>query len=276
MGERERMTNTFATKAAYYIDVLKWPVFPTNPATKAPCVKGGCHAGTTNSEIIQEWGSLYPNANVAVSTGRRPSWLVVVDIDGPEGEENWKKLVAKYLFQEPQCPQVLTSRGRHLYFTGNGVRNSCGVLGKGIDVKGEGGSATVPPSVHSSGAVYRWMDLPMGLPNVVRPAPFPSALYAILNQRANDWLRKYKITDKFDRPPDLERLVDMVRGSSQGERNHTLNRAAFLASKAVKAGAVSTSEALQSLSYAAAQAGLLRQEIQRTILSGLRGGAKKL
>lgn len=265
-------TDSFASKASYYIETLKWPVFPQNPATKAPCVKGGCHAGTANPETIAEWGRLYSSANVAVATGRNPSSLIVVDIDGPEAEEIWQRLVKQHLFTEPHCPVVLTARGRHLYFTGSGVKNSCGILGRGIDVKSEGGAATLPPSVHGSGAIYEWVDLP----DVVRPPPFPRVLAALLNRSNDDWKLKYKITRPEDRPPSLDRLAEMVTHSSEGERNHTLNKAAFIASKAVKAGTVTMREAQNILTQAAIQAGLLRHEIQRTIMSGLRGGAKKL
>jgi len=264
--------DSFSSKAKFYIEIVKWPVFPQNRATKAPCVKGGCHSATLNPEVIAEWDRLFPDANVAVACGKGLSKLIVVDLDGLEAEEDWGRLVKKHLFQEPPCPQVLTSRGRHLYFTGTGVKNSCGVLGKKIDVKSEGGAATLPPSVHGSGVVYEWVDLP----DVVRPPPFPPVLFRILNEREVEWKQKYKIVTLFDRPPDLQRLCEMVARSGEGERNHTLNRAAFLASKGIRAGTITHGNALSALTQAAVQAGLLRHEIQKTIISGLRGGAKKL
>jgi Bifunctional DNA primase/polymerase, N-terminal len=264
--------DSFASKAAYYIETLKWPVFPQNPATKAPCIKGGCHAATLNPEVVAEWDRLYPSANVAVSCGRAPTNIIVVDLDGPAAEEAWGRVVKEHLFTEPNCPVVLTARGRHLYFTGTGVKNSCGQLGKCIDVKSEGGAATLPPSVHGTGVVYEWVDRP----DVVRPPPFPPVLAALLNRHNDDWKLKYKIIHPNDRPPSMDRLASMVIGASEGQRNHTLNRAAFIASKAVRAGTVTMREAESILTQAAIQAGLLRHEIQRTIMSGLRGGAKKL
>jgi len=266
------VNDSFASKAKYYMEIMKWQVFPQNRTTKAPCIKGGCHAATLNPEVIAEWDRLFPDANVAVACGRSPANLIVVDLDGAEAEEDWGRLVKKHLFQEPTCPQVLTSRGRHLYFTGTGVKNSCGILGRKIDVKSEGGAATLPPSVHVSGVVYDWVDQP----HIVRPPPFPPVLFRILNEREVEWKQKYKISTPFDRPPDLQRLADMVARSGEGERNHTLNRAAFIASRAIRAGTITHSQALSALTQAAVQAGLLRHEIQKTIISGLRGGAKKL
>ena len=51
--------------------------------------------------------------------------------------------------------------GRHFYFRlpdgAEGVGNSTGVLGPGVDVRGEGGMVVAPPSVHESGERYRWL-----------------------------------------------------------------------------------------------------------------------
>ena len=61
-----------------------------------------------------------------------------------------------------QLPGTLESRtgggGRHLFFKHDGtpVKNSTGKLGKGLDVRGDGGYVIVPPSVHETGSPYVW------------------------------------------------------------------------------------------------------------------------
>jgi len=270
------MTETFAERASYYVDVLRWPVFPVS-RNKVPCIKGGCHAASLDPTLIARWAREFPHANVAVATGK-PSGVVVIDIDGPVGEESWKKLIRRVWWREPVCPQVITAKGRHLYFSGSGVGNRVSsVLGKGIDVRGDGGSAILPPSIHETGVVYEWLDYP----HQVCPPLLPPALVRILNDE-EPWPllvrpRTQRRNPAAERaPPDIKRLADTVRTAPEGTRNYTLNTAAFLAAKAVRAGKVSRDTVLHALTEAALQAGLQRHEIRATILSGLRGGAKKL
>jgi hypothetical protein len=145
--------------------------------------------------------------------------------------------------------------------------NSVGRLGRGVDVRGEGGSATLPPSIHESGVEYSWVDYP----HILRPPPIPPVLFRLLNE-----VERPKRAYGFRTPPDLDRLADMVAKSAPGERNHTLNRAAFLAQKTVQAGEASESSVMSVLAKAAQDAGLTWKEASATIRSGLRGAGKKL
>ena len=58
----------------------------------------------------------------------------------------------------PNTVEVITgSRGRHIYLACANVtvRNSAGLLGSGIDVRGDGGYVVAPPSSHAQGE-YAW------------------------------------------------------------------------------------------------------------------------
>ena len=95
--------------------------------------------------------------NIAVATGSR-SGIVVIDVDEEAGESSLRKLEKKH-GALPETIETITGRGRHLWFRApDGVvtRNSAGKLGKGIDVRGEGGYVVAPPSVHPSGRAYTW------------------------------------------------------------------------------------------------------------------------
>ena len=99
--------DSFSSKAKFYIEIVKWPVFPQNRATKAPCVKGGCHSATLNPEVIAEWDRLFPDANVAVACGKGLSKLIVVDLDGLEAEEDWGRLVKETPISRTAMPSGL-------------------------------------------------------------------------------------------------------------------------------------------------------------------------
>lgn len=262
----------FAEKADYYVNQLSWPVFPVN-RNKRPLIDGGCHAATLDLPTIRQWGERFPAANIALATGK-PSGIIVIDIDGPKGEESWKRLVGVvWLGHEPICPQVITGKGRHLYFRGQQIGNrASSVLGKGIDVRGDGGSATLPPSIHQNGSTYRWN----GEPHLIVPPWTPPPLSRLL--RGEEAFPKYKTPYKKpflkheDTPPDLDKLCDMVLRAGEGERNHTLNTAAFLAAKTIAAGKASPSLVIDRLTNAALAIGLDRIETDATIKSGLRAG----
>lgn len=116
----------------------------SHPA-KHPRVRHGLKDATLHPGVIKDWWERWPEANIGVATG---NGLVVVDIDGPEGELS----VADHPL--PVTLEVRTGRGRHLWFSGEGD-NKQGVLDH-VDVRGDRGYVLAPPSRHISGAVYTW------------------------------------------------------------------------------------------------------------------------
>jgi hypothetical protein len=83
-----------------------------------------------------------------------------LDVDGAEGD------AALLQYHQsghilPETLTVTTGRGMHLYFKwpdGQPVSNSAGKLAAGLDIRGVGGCAVIPPSVHPSGAAYSYVD----------------------------------------------------------------------------------------------------------------------
>lgn len=86
-----------------------------NAPGKHPRVKGWKREATTDESTIRNWWSKWPSANVGIATGKE-SGLVVVDLDGPLGIDNWESLCDQYGFK-PDTLIVTTGRGRHLYFS---------------------------------------------------------------------------------------------------------------------------------------------------------------
>lgn len=112
------------------------PIFPCN-ADKKPLTPRGFHDATAHTPTIIQWWERFPNALVAVPTGK-PSGLLVVDIDGPDGEQ-W---LAQNQHRIPTTQTHITRRGKHLIFGLSpkfGVRCSAGKIASGVDVRANGG-----------------------------------------------------------------------------------------------------------------------------------------
>jgi len=102
--------------------------------------------------------------NIAIVTGRI-SDLIVLDIDGEEGQQSLKE---NKLLPLDETPCVKTGRGYHLYYHyRDGVKNLVKIL-PGIDLRSEGGYVVAPPSKHSSGAEYSWI-VPLTHPRLEPP-----------------------------------------------------------------------------------------------------------
>jgi hypothetical protein len=135
------------------------PVFPCEPGAKRPLTRNGHWDATTDPLAIKRWWGRWPSANVGIPTGEE-SCVVVLDVDpDASGSESLAKL------ERLGSPVPTTARSRtggggtHLFFRyprGKEIRNSAGLLGPGLDVRGEGGYVVVPPS-RTHGA-YVWVD----------------------------------------------------------------------------------------------------------------------
>lgn len=142
-------------EAALRYAALGWLVFPCEPRGKRPATPRGLTDATVDAGQIEAWWQARPDANVAVRTGRE-SGIVVLDVDGDDGHESLRRLELEH-GELPRTASVVTPRrGEHYYFLhpGEEVRNSAGVLGVGLDVRGDGGYVLAPPSEGSNGRRY--------------------------------------------------------------------------------------------------------------------------
>jgi hypothetical protein len=135
------------------------PVFPCEPGGKRPLTRSGFWDATTEARRIEAWWARWPAANVGVPTGRR-SGLLVLDADARDGGLGSLALLERANGALPETTRSRTGGGGvHVFFrypVGETVRNSAGVLGSGLDVRGEGGYVVVPPSRTQS--TYEWLD----------------------------------------------------------------------------------------------------------------------
>mgnify|MGYP001184559988 FL=1 len=196
-----------------------WAVIPLHTPSQGACSCGnaacgspGKHPRTMNGlrdasadpAQVARWWSMWPEANIGIVCGA-VSGLVVLDVDGPEGEESLKALEAA-IGPLPETVEALTGKGRHLYFAHPGVeiRPSAGVLGPGMDVRGDDSYVVGPPSLHYTGRRYEWEVAHH--PDDMDPAALPEA-----------WVLKLK-ADK----PKKARTTDPGETIPEGRRNDTL------------------------------------------------------
>lgn len=77
---------------------------------KTPLIKNWKENASLEEEKIRKWWTQWPSANVGILAGSR-SRLLVVDVDGPEGED-----ALSVRSKLPDTLRAITSRGHHLYF----------------------------------------------------------------------------------------------------------------------------------------------------------------
>ena len=141
----------------------KFSVIPLKPKDKVPALKWDVymkkHAELTD---LKAWFGNGKGYNLAVVCGTTSGGLVVLDFDTVDAfyvfEEKAKKL--KWAEKLSQTWRVKTGRGYHLYLLVESkdpdLLKTRPNISEKIDIKGEGGYVVAPPSVHPSGAIYRF------------------------------------------------------------------------------------------------------------------------
>lgn len=129
------------------------PVFPVAENSKIPLTTHGFKDATTDPRQIEDWVEEHPQANIGIPTGSA-SGFVVIDLDrkgGVDGVKGFTSLCHRLHIEIPDTYKIKTpSGGRHLFFRTKRaglIRNSAGILGPGIDVRGEGGYVVAEGSV---------------------------------------------------------------------------------------------------------------------------------
>jgi hypothetical protein len=141
---------------------------------KHPRTPNGVKAATKDLEQIRLWWLEHPDSNLAIACGL-PSGLLVLDVDGVEGEVALRALNLDL----PATLEVTTGRegGRHIYFAvPDGAPSR--TFGKHLSARGNGHYVISPPSLHVSGKRYRWAN---GLSPIM---PAPDVLLQVLKTTA--------------------------------------------------------------------------------------------
>lgn len=174
----KRHTKLLLNEAKEYL-ARGWSILPLQGKLPAVLSWKEFQARCPTTHEVTSWfsPSVIQPTGVAVVTGRLSN-LVIVDCDTPADAEYW----AVNFLETPLAAQ--TGRGGvHYYYAmppDREVRNRAGVLRRRIDIRGEGGYAVAPPSLHPSGPRYAWhrftdnLDLPYFEPTWIEtPNPAP-------------------------------------------------------------------------------------------------------
>jgi hypothetical protein len=187
----------------------KVPVFPCK-ADKTPYTTNGHLDATTDRARIHAWWNRYPGANPAMPTGER-SGVFVLDVDADKwGFGSLEALEEEHGKLPPTFTVKTGSGGLHHYFrlpADVEIRNSAGKLGRGVDVRGEGGYVLLPSS--TTEGTYEVLENP-GI------ADAPAWLVALLREPSVSEIsdhrqRRSAVSATAEGPPILE-----------GERDNTL------------------------------------------------------
>jgi putative DNA primase/helicase len=257
--------------AALELAAQGFAVFPCKPRSKEPSTFRGFYDATTNPAVIRRWFGNSQGYNVAVRTGvASRAW--VLDIDDASS-------LAALLETHGPLPatrQSQSSRGQHFWFRCD-TPMSCSAsrIGEGIDIKGDGGYVAAPPSIHPSGALYRWQN---DAPIVAAPAWLVALARTrpkAISERALESIPR----PHNHRPPGaygaaaLKNEIDALAGTAPGSRNHALNRASFSLFQLVAGGELDGTEVERRLYEAAEANGLVREDGARQVRATIRSGA---
>jgi hypothetical protein len=242
------------------------PVFPCQ-ADKKPHTRHGFKDATTDEAQIRTWWKVYPDAMIGMPTGKA-SGICVLDLDmdketgEPVGEETARE---RDLFKNDAPGARTPSGGRHVYLHHvEGVKLSAGKVGRCIDVRGEGAYVCVPGS-----GGYQWIGpggwVPTGISEMLPALRQALGLgVTLLEHRSNAWALAA-----------LDAEIEKVRSAGEGQRNDTLNAAAFALGQIIGGGALNRTAVEGDLLAAAIACGLEDEESRKTITSGLSSGLKE-
>ncbi len=230
----------------------------------------GVHDATTDGDLIREWWTRWPEANIGVAL----DGMAIIDVDPRHcGDEHFDRLLAAHHFDAGPCT-LTGGGGMHWWMKAHpAIKTAPDQFGPGIDVKTDAGSyAVAPPSIHPSGTTYRW------LPNYGPERPLPT-LPESLVEELNLPKREAKTplipaAGKSNRYGEvaLSNLVAEIETAPQGERHRTLIRSAIRAGELARDGHLNPMDGYAVLVAAGvrAYAGQRSEaDIERTVADGM-------
>ena len=163
MNHQHSESNPIEAAAHAYADE-GFRVIPVTRGKKGPTMPKWPQHATRDHDQIHEWFKT-GRKSLAIATGV-DSRLLVVDVDGPEGQAWFDSLGL------PETRMQRTGRGKHYLFASDKPFKNRTKLFPEVDIRSDGGCIMAAPSPHPSGVCYEMDATPI--------APLPEALEALL------------------------------------------------------------------------------------------------
>ena len=147
-------------------------LFPVAARGKRPLIAEWPERATCDVEALEAWTLQFPGCNWGLACGPN-SGVFVLDVDGDDGAASLRGLIEDHGHEWTDTLNAKTARGSHFYFSYPAdavIRNSASKLAPGVDVRGDGGFVSVPPSIHANGTQYTWGDSGENAPIASAPA----------------------------------------------------------------------------------------------------------
>ena len=264
------------------------PFFPLVAHGKRPATKNGFYDATTEPDGFSD--AWYRGCNIAIRTG---VIVDVIDCDSIGCGIEFARMLAP---DEPvDCiehaadicereigPVVYTARGIHVYCLSDGRNNGTHImhLADGdIDYRGVGGYVVAPPSIHPSGAEYRFhtryftphSTAPSWLPVTAKKVETEDVLPLKAPSMPAPSMPDMSPTPDAYFEQVIESNVARLSRAEQGCRNNELNTAAFNVGQ-VCSTPLQLERGYNRLFETAMTIGLTQREAAQTIESGMSKG----
>lgn len=257
--------------------LLGWRLHPSSRSSRAACIKGAAEAATSDLDQLARWSREFPGCNWRAVMEGSGVWALDVDAPGPDHDADGITALTGLVARHGPLPARPMTRsgggGFALFFRHDGepISGKTGIPEPGIDPRRGRLTVTVPPSVHHrTGYRYRWITPPWEM----SPPPAPGWLLRLVAPSpppicASPHLAAGGLPGRPYAVAALRRAVEQVAVAPAGQRNDTLNRAAWSVARFISGGLLQPSETAEALAHAGLVAGLDRREVQQTLASAL-------
>lgn len=198
------MTNR--TNELLELSSLGWKLLPVGEQSKRPILKNWPALASSDEDQIIEWYDEFPQCNWGLKLGP-DSGIIDIECDSEAAEAG---LIELFGGNVPVTPMFEATRGMHRLFRFRDGFPPTAVIHLGpleirLGAGGQGAQSLIPPSVHPSGAVYKWIIHPMETPL----ADITDEIMTVL------------VGTSKSKKESSESMLDLLSGSTEGMRNES-------------------------------------------------------